>query len=213
VIRRLLRDCGPDDGITLIEMVVAMTLMAIFMSMFSAALFQVYDTVKRSDSTTVVQSQINVAFLHLDRDIRYASALTPPGPGSGANTADSYVEYMTVGASTTCTQLRLHLSGGLPGTLQSRTWTLGNTPGSTWSILASGVTATPNTTVFTVSNADAVSNFERLEVVLTTQSGTGTSQASRPTDITFTALNSRPVLDRTTNTLTPPDGSGCVLGR
>ncbi len=211
MIRRLPRDAGPDDGVTLIEVVVSMTLMSIFMTMFTGALLQVYGTLERSDSTTVVQSQLNVAFLHLDRDIRYASALTTPGNGTGANTADSYVEYMTVGAGTTCTQLRLHLSGS-SGTLQTRTWVLGNSPASTWNTLASGVT-TPNANAFAVYNADAVSNFERLEVTLTGASGAGTTRASRLADITFTALNSRPVMNRTTQTLAPPDGSGCVQGR
>ncbi len=75
------------------------------------------------------------------------------------------------------------------------------------------MTATPHTVVFTVFDADAVSNFERLEVIVTTQAGTGITAASRPTDITFTALNSRPVLDKNTNTLKPPDGSGCTQGR
>jgi prepilin-type N-terminal cleavage/methylation domain-containing protein len=212
VIGRLVRDPGREDGITLIEMVVAMTLMAIFMTMFTGAMLQVYGSIDRGDATSTVQSQLHVAFLRLDRDIRYASALTTPGTDSGTGYLDMYVEYLTVGTSAkTCSQLRLHLPTGQPGTLQWRSWTYGNSPGPSWSILASGVsTSQPN--AFVVFGLDAESDFERLELNLTTRSGNGTTAASVLTDIKFTALNSRPV-DDGSGTLAAPDGSGCQVGR
>lgn len=200
---------GPDDGVTLMEMVIAMTITAMFMSMFTAAVLQMYGVLDRSDSTSVVQAQLNVAFLRVDREIRYAAGITTPGQGSGGST-DWYVEYLNT-ATSTCGQLRLHLAtGDTTKSLQMRTWGSAASPPSSWTTLASGLTAT---TPFTVMAADDTSDFERLELVVTAQSGNGRTAASRLSDITFTALNSRPQTDPQTGDLVPIDPSICIQGR
>jgi prepilin-type N-terminal cleavage/methylation domain-containing protein len=200
---------GPDDGVTLMEMVVAMTITAMFMAMFTTAIVQIYGVLDRSDATSTVQAQLNIAFLRLDGELRYAAGITTPGLGSAGST-DWYVEYLNTGTST-CSQLRLHLApGDTTRSLQWRSWTSAGSPPPGWITLASGLTAT---TPFTVLPADATSDFVRLELTVTAQSGSGRTGTSRLTDVTFAALNSRPPTDPQTGELVPVDPSVCIQGR
>lgn len=204
---------GPDDGVTLMEMVVAMTVTAIFMTMFTTAVVQIYGVLDRNDATSTVQAQLNVAFVRLDREIRYAAGITAPGLGSGGST-DWYVEYLNTGTSM-CGQLRLHLAtGDTVRSLQLRTWASSGSPTAAWVTLASGLTASGAGGVpFAVLPADTTSDFVRLRLTVTAQSGAGKTGAARATDVTFTALNSRPPLDPQTGQPVPVDPSVCTQGR
>jgi type II secretory pathway pseudopilin PulG len=171
-----------DSGITLVEVVVSMSIMGVFMAMFTATILGIFRTVDRSDATSTAQSQVNLAFLRLDKEIRYAAGISVPASVG----ADPYVEYLTANTGTpVCTELRLHLA---TGQLQRRTWTEGSapvTPGA-WVPLASNVSSAQP---FTFSVADATFNFQRLRLTLVAKAGAGSTAASRLTDTTFTALN------------------------
>jgi hypothetical protein len=204
---------GPDDGITLLELTVAMTIMSFFTAMFTAAVVQMYGVLDRGDATTTVQAQLNITFLRLDREIRYAAGITPAGRGTGG---EWYVEYLNR-TTLTCGQLRLHrASGDLTSSLQLRSWptpadlTTPGTPPSGWTTLATGLSAG---TPFVVWSADATSNYARLELKVTARSGAGKTQASRKTDVTFTALDSRPQTDLKTGDLIPINPTVCQQGR
>jgi hypothetical protein len=127
-------------------------------------------------------------FLRLDKEVRYASALSKPGQVGGV----WYVEMLTTNTGTPrCTQLRLTADGRM----ERRSWTQGSavTSGEPWSQLATGLSAT---TPFTVLPADPTFNFQRLRVWVQATSGitgdgagaTG-SGSTNETDVTFTALN------------------------
>jgi prepilin-type N-terminal cleavage/methylation domain-containing protein len=192
-----------DEGVTLIEMVVAMMLTSIFMTIFTTGVLQVFGVVDRSDSVSIVQSQLNTVFLRLDKEIRYAAGITAPGSVTGGGYTNTYVEYLS---GQRCGQLRLHVAtGAATGQLQERTWPVSGSPGATWSTLATGVSGSPP---FTFLPADATSNFQRLRLTLSASSGTGRTAASRRTDVTFTAVNSQ-----ITANGAPADPSGCVQGR
>lgn len=185
--RRRLREGpgGAEAGISLVEVATAMVLMSIFMGMFFGTITQVFRSVYRTQSTSLAQSQVNLAFLRLDRQIRYAAGISKEGTMDGST--DPVVEYLTTtGGTATCTQLRLNLT---TSQLQVRTWTQGASPlaPTAWIPLASQVGAT---TPFTFIAADATLNFQQLEVRLTATDGTSESnRAARTTDVTFTALN------------------------
>jgi len=171
-----------DSGITLIEVVVAMSIMTVVGAMFTASVLQLFRSANSSEAASTAQSQVNIAFLRLDKEIRYAAAISTPGSVG----ADSYVEFLTTYTGTpVCTELRLHVA---TEQLQRRTWIQGSSPltPSAWIPLASSVSSTQP---FTFTAADATFNFQRLRLQLVATSGSGGTATPRQSDITFTALN------------------------
>jgi prepilin-type N-terminal cleavage/methylation domain-containing protein len=174
---------GTDDGLSMIEVLVSMVLMSIFMAMFFGGITQMFRSDYRAESGGAAQTQINLAFQRLDRQIRYAAGISNDGTMFG----DPVIEYLTTsGASATCTELRLNAGSGQ---LQIRTWTQGASPlvPGRWLPLASQVV--PAADPFTFLPADSTLNFQRLELKLSVTDGTGKDQATRASDLTFTALN------------------------
>jgi type II secretory pathway pseudopilin PulG len=177
--------CGErsgDEGITLIEVAVAMTIMAILMAIFTGAVIQMFRSADRVEAMAQAQAQNNTVFLRLDTAIRYASAISAPGTVGG----NPYVEFLTSNTSTpVCTELRLNVSASQ---LQIRTWSQGASPlvPTIWVPIASNVTAT---TPFQFLDADATYNFQRLRLTLVADIKSEGISASSSTDVTFTALN------------------------
>jgi prepilin-type N-terminal cleavage/methylation domain-containing protein len=175
---------GDDAGITLIELMVTMTIMSIFMAMFTTGIVEMYRSANKAEAASVAQAQIHIAFLRLDKEIRYAASISEPGPVG----ADSYVEYLTsYTGSPLCTELRLHVA---EDQLQHRSWSqpVGSAVAapSEWIPLASDVTsASP----FIFSGASGTSEFQQLQLSLVATSGSGETLTTRTTDVTFTALN------------------------
>lgn len=170
-----------DAGITLIEVVTAMSIMSVFMALFTAGILQIYHFTNRNESVSTVRSQVDIAFVRLEKEIRYASAISAPG----AIGTDQYVEYLVTSSGTpTCVGLRLHAA---TRQLQRRQWQQGESPAAdAWRVLASGVSSPQ---AFTVSAADATFDYQRLGLDLTANAGSGRSAASAQVSVTFTALN------------------------
>jgi hypothetical protein len=186
-----------DRGATMIDMVVAMTLMSIFMSLFTGGVVRMFRSANRTQALTAAQTQVTNTFLRLDKEIRYAAGISTPGPVG----ADSYVEYVTSFTGTAmCTELRLNVASGQ---LQRRTWQQGVLPlvPSAWIPMATSVSSTQP---FTFLAADATFNFQRLQLKLDATSGGGPATAARRTDVTFTALNT---------TLATSSATACTEGR
>jgi prepilin-type N-terminal cleavage/methylation domain-containing protein len=68
-----------DDGFTMIDVVVTMVILGIVMALFSSAMYQIYGAQERTETTANSQSQIVTAFQRLDKQIRYASAISRQG--------------------------------------------------------------------------------------------------------------------------------------
>jgi type II secretory pathway component PulJ len=178
----------PDDdaGFTLIDMMVAMTLMTIVMAVFTGAIVRMYRVANNVDAKSVAQASINVAMQRLDREVRYAKGISTPYLVNN----NQYVDMLSiqrVGANTVqqCIQVRV-----VSGVLAQRTWTFQASPLnlSAWVPLANGLTsATP----FTYRPPNDSVGYQQLTVALA--SGSGSSADSNTT--TFIALNS----DRTTS--------------
>ncbi|MEU4625406.1 prepilin-type N-terminal cleavage/methylation domain-containing protein [Actinoplanes sp. NPDC023801] len=211
---------GPreDDGVTLVEVMVAMTVMSVVMSVFTAAVIQAYRSVNATTNTSAAQTQLHLAFQLLDREVRYASGITVPN--TTAINGAWYVEFLGIEAGTgksVCHQLRLDATG----VLQQLTWTPGSAPaaGTRGHTLASQLMAPGGTIAVPfqrqdagsmpdarpaasapVTGADFTPDYQRLRVQLTTTSGT----SSAAQDVTFTALN-------TSRATTDPNV--CIEGR
>jgi type II secretory pathway pseudopilin PulG len=197
-----------EDGTSLIELVVGMVIMSIFLAMFTGAVVAMNRAENKTESVSLTTSQLNQAYLTLDKTVRYAAAISPPGTGTSG---DWYVELRTTNTgSEVCTQLRVNPDPNLPGTwqLQRRTWTVPLPTGSSptdWapvtSYLASGGTGSGASAPFALKAVVAYdTNAQQLTFNLSTVSGSGQTQTTSLSSYTFTATNS---------TIPPPSGPIC----
>lgn len=185
---RRLRKMRSDAGVTLMELMVGLTIMTIFMGMFTGAAVMMYNSTSKAEAIGETASQLSIAFSRLDKSVRYASAISQPGTGMDGNT---YVEWQsTYSGATNCTQLRLDTGADQ---LQQRTWTVAG-PGTytaltNWTPLASGL-ATGATDVFSRSVSTETMPHQQLRIYLVAQSMGRTGPTTPISDVTFTAFNS-----------------------
>jgi hypothetical protein len=194
--RRRRRLAG-DRGVTMMDVVVSMVLMAVFMSIFTRGTVQMFGTASRNQAVSDAQTQVTSAFLRLDREIRYAAGISNPRPVG----ADQYVEYLVTNTGTPiCTELRMNLASQQ---LQRRTWRQGMTPlaPSAWVPLATSVVSP---SPFAYSAPDGTYNFQRLTLDLKVSIPVGDRPQVKETRVMFTALNT---------TISTKSASVCTEGR
>jgi type II secretory pathway pseudopilin PulG len=195
-----------DAGITLVEVVVAVSIMAVAMSIFTTGIVQIYRAENKTESASNAQSAVNLAFLRLDRELRYASDISSPGQ---YNLKNWRVEYLVTNSGTAlCNQLQLDVDRN---ELQRRSWSQGTidpTNPPAWARVAAGVRApeAPDDVHPFVLNTSFA--FKRLEVRLIATSGSGATKSTAKTDVTFTAMNST-----VSGTSTTPSTDVCTEGR
>ena len=179
-----------DDGTTLMELVVGMAIMALFMGMFTGAVVMMNSALNKAQAVNSSSTQLNNAFLALDRTVRYAAAISTPGVGPSG---DSYVEIRTLASgSEKCTQLQADVA---TKQLRRRTWDVplvGGTPA--WVPVASEITNGAVTSgadkPFQLKTAGRNVTLQQLAVNLVSSSGFGTAQTPSRSSFSFTALNS-----------------------
>ncbi|MEU4240650.1 prepilin-type N-terminal cleavage/methylation domain-containing protein [Actinoplanes sp. NPDC026619] len=127
-----------DEGFSLIEVIVSMSVMAVVMVMVTGAITEVYSDVTRTDGLSSARDQIGNSFRRLDKELRYATWVSTPGQVGGA----WYLEYAT---PNNCQQLVFKA-----GVLTRAVWTLpGTTPGTATTI-ATDLAQTGSIAPFTV---------------------------------------------------------------
>jgi type II secretory pathway pseudopilin PulG len=183
-----------DEGYSLIEVLMAMVCTSILLTLVTSAIIQIYHSVNAVDAASAAQSQVDTTFERLDKEVRYARAISDPGTVGG----DQYVEYLLDNdTADVCVELRLHQA---TGEFQRRQWVKDQGPAAPtrWQVLASSVTAA---TPFTVTAARDVQltdvRYQQLTVDITAVTGggrglsaaAGRAGSARETDVTFTALN------------------------
>ncbi len=188
--RRALRS---ESGLSLMELVVGLTIMTIFMTMFTGAVVMMYNTSSKTEALSDTASQLSIAFNRLDKSVRYASAINEPGQAGN----DWYVEWLsTYSGRKDCTQVRVHAADNQ---LQQRTWSVsadGTATGLTaWVPLASGLDIGAAASPFTLNVAsdaarDSAMPYQQLTFRLTAASTGRTGITTTATDVTFTAFNS-----------------------
>lgn len=222
--RRLKRE--RDLGTTMMELVVGMTLMGVFMTMFAAAITMMYNTANKTESLNETSAQLNVVFNRLDTLVRYASAISE-WPTRAAD-GNWYVELQTTNTgSTVCTQLRLNT--GEAHQLEQRTWNepiASSADGPTdWVPIASNIFEDVDSKTGEHQNSpfrrklanqqypsdeppnppDQPIGFQQLHFRMLSKSGANRTATTSVSDITFTALNSTPATPED-GICTPPDG-------
>ncbi|MEO3935329.1 hypothetical protein V3N99_01080 [Dermatophilaceae bacterium Soc4.6] len=138
---RPLQRLTDDEGSSLLELLVGIAITAVFGAMFSGAIFMMTNSTKTAQSITTSSTQLSTAFTKLDKTVRFAAALSPPGRSTGSlGPVSWYAEFRTTNTGAeVCTQLRVDQA---TQQLQSRTWTVvaGVGTGATgWTILAQGI--------------------------------------------------------------------------
>lgn len=173
-----------DNGFSLIEVMVSMSVMSIVVVLFTGGIMQLYQAQNRSEAVTSVSQQIHTAFVRLDRDIRYSAGISVPATVTSGN---EYVEYeITNTGAAICTQLRITPAGQL----QTRK-KIDSAVAGPWSVLASQLV---DPSSFTRTPASVGGNaYQQLVVSLTAQAGGAAATEKETAAFTFTALNTTTV--------------------
>jgi len=214
-----------DDGVSLVEVVVAMSIMTIVGALFTAAINQIYRSTNTVESSFDAQRQIETMYVRLDQEIRYARSVSDPAlvdcwPQAGTCW---HVEYLLSASNVdTCVELRVNT---VTRELQRRQWTKNVDPltPTAWTVLATDVVAT-TPFPFTVVPADKGSligfRYQRLTLAMASVVGgggrgpsdSGRNGATRETNVTFTALNATSA-EVATSTTGNPNAATCVEAR
>jgi type II secretory pathway component PulJ len=197
VLRHHHRDLHADDvGLTLVDVLVSMTIMTVITALFTAGIVQMYRMVNGTDDRSVAQSQVAVALLRLDKDIRYAAGVSVPYTVASNQNVDFLVPKA---GSSTCVQLRVVAS---TRQLQRRTWVWKANPlnATPWVTLASNVSSL---TPFTYTAPTAEVSYQRLTVDLKVTTGPTGRTVTKNSKVTYTALN----------TTTASNNNDCIAGR
>lgn len=173
-----------DDGFSLMEVMVGSAIMSVVMALATAGFMSMFRTTDRTEAAAQTQTSLLAAFSKLDRDVRYAFRVYAPGVADDRY----YVDYVIPDDANKqqCVRLSLPVGGG---TLVRRQWSPGGSD-TTSTVAADLAPSTAGTNPFTlVPSGDAISNFERLGVRLTSTVGLTGIGRSRDYDLQFTALN------------------------
>lgn len=174
-----------DDGVTLAEMAVTTSIMSAVMAIFTTGVVQLFQAGNNNELVAMTQSQLNTAFIRLDRNVRYAAGISQEHSDAAGN---MFVEYLntevTAGEKPECAQLELNRATKV---LRRQVWPQGTKPPGKWVVLASQLNIDKSS--FDLLEARPNTGFQRLKIVLVVASNPGRGQTEAKTEITFTALN------------------------
>lgn len=153
-----------EDGFTLVEVLIAMFVMTIVMTMVLLTMTGWVVNTERSVSLSGQASdQVQQAFMTLDQEVRYAADVNAPGSSPSAcsgTTCNYWVEFESDWTTSTqssprCTQVEYATSLGL---LRQRSWptSASTTPPSSaaWQVLASGLSTAVTGNPFSLSTEE-----------------------------------------------------------
>lgn len=186
-----------DGGFTLAELLVAMSLLGIFMAVVTSSMVAMYHSTQHSEAVGRTTQEINGAYLWLERTVRYADYVSDPAdspPGivlrSTAATASDPAPIAR------CFQVALQ-SDGDTSSMRYRTWPSGHGAAVTgWTTLASGLVPTEGGAApFTVQQAGEAAGdglpalaTAQLKVAIAAEDG-GDRAVTSESAMTFVALN------------------------
>jgi len=193
-LRDALRARDRDEGMTLVELIVAIGIFTLVLVVFMGGVVMMTRGTVRADVTAASGDAVRLAFQRMERQVRYSESVNYPGTGASGR---RYVEFRTGAAvsgtgQAMCTQWRWDPS---TGDLQSRTWR--DVAGPTlpaWSTLITDVQTDPDHTAreypFEVLAAVAGDNQPRQRLVLRLRVGDAAVGAGAASESTFVARNS-----------------------
>jgi len=175
-----------EAGFTLVELLVVMPFLLIVTALVMWTLVTAYGAQSQVQNTSNASSQVTLAFMALDGEIRYAANINQPGADSNNN---YYVEFESAWTQNTqgqptCTQLEYANSAG---ELLQRSWLANASAPTGWQVLASGLQTSISNDPFSLSAPQ--SSPWQLSVTLSAVSGTGSTKGRANSAFTITALD------------------------
>ncbi len=179
-----------DEGFSIIELLVSIMLFSVVISVFIGATNSMFSSLRKQQGVADAADGNRRAFLLLEKQVRYASAINTPGLGTDGK---YYVEWQAPNsaAQQTCVQWRLDPS---LSKLQWRTWVItgGSVTAPAWTTVATGVVNDVNATtkpfaLRSTTSAGVTLNYQQLQVHL--ESARNKPAGKAVTDTAFTALN------------------------
>lgn len=216
------RDAKPerpagDGGFSLVELIVAMGIFSIFLSVFIAGIVQLTRTTASAVARVESSTSVGVLYQRIDPTVRFAQEINAPGLGGGGR---SYIEYFTSAEATSdvrniCTQLRYDPTDA---TIAMRRWSWAGgsshqdpDAAAVWQVIAVEVlpagSGAPATYPFSRTTATADTPYQRLVVAL--QLGAEAYGSDTTSTNTFIARNSS-TLSATNTGGQVCDGGGSV---
>jgi type II secretory pathway pseudopilin PulG len=180
-------------------MSVAMLIMGILLTLIVPAVVHMFNPTMQAAATQNSSNQLDLAFMQLDSEVRYASQIWAPYAGTPSSDNGWDIEYESTFAGAqepTCTELKYNYG---TGQLLQAAWSEGSTTAPPFEVLATGLTGTADPFAI-VSNS--YNEKVQLTVTLSDLSGTGTAKATTSSSVTFTALNSTSNLPATSSDCT-----------
>ncbi|MEP6481573.1 MAG: type II secretion system protein [Rhodoglobus sp.] len=180
-----------QSGFTLVEMIAAMLVFAIFAAILLTSTIGITRAVSKSELFVRSSSAELAVFQSFDRQIRYAESINFPGTGNDGN---RYIEFRTGADSTAdgtvlCTQWRF-----VPAlkVIQSRYWTdvVGSTKSPWITKISTVVDLGGSTYPFKLVPATNVTDHATQRLVLSISSGTDLVTPGAAISTTFIARNS-----------------------
>lgn len=156
-----------EDGMSIMELVVAMAIFTIVITVFTGGLMTMARSTARTSEVTDASNSLRLTFQHLDKQIRYASSINSPGVGGSGSW---YVEFVTTsvpeGELPICTQWRYDPTAE---TLAYRTWRDDSSSVvSSWRVVAQDMRndLVGGQAPFVYHRADGVYTRQRLDVAV-----------------------------------------------
>lgn len=176
-----------DAGLTLVDLLVAITIIAVFVTMFTATLGALRGSVASTHAISRTVDASTTAMGALGNQARRAMSISQPGAAGGY----WFVEWSSVTPGVAdCVQTRMGF-----GVLQQRTWNLAGdgqpVDMSGWNTVAHGVDATGGADPFTLHPADGPFKQQRLTVRFTAAQDTADGPVQADVEETFTAIHTR----------------------
>ena len=165
-----------DAGFTLLDMMMAMTVMTVVMSVFTSSILSMYRASRTVDARSEAQTQLNTGLQRLDHQIRYAAGISNAYAVGG----NPYLDFLTVeDGRRKCVQLRVQNT-----ILAQRSWTYQADPIdlTPWTQLVNGMTY-PTPLLYKAPTAAI--GHQQLQVWLTV----GATADKDSNIMTYTALN------------------------
>lgn len=115
--RRLRTEARTEDGVSLIELLISMTVLSVALVVFMAALFSIQGAVARASDRSIANDQARLAVRQIDREIRSGNVFETPASGGM-----SLIIYTQANATTRPTGHRCVEWAVEDEELRSRSW-------------------------------------------------------------------------------------------
>lgn len=188
---RLRRLPGADDGFSLSEIMISMSIMSIVTIISATGFLDMFRAADLTETASRTQTNTLASFSKLERDVRYAERVNAPYLRTNGAFAVDYVIPDDYGVLQ-CVRLTLPAAGG---TLTRLQWPQSGSPAgvSATTVALDMQSANGSATPFVrIAAGTANSNFDRLQVQLKSSIGVTGAGTTRTFDLLFTALNTAP---------------------